>query len=90
MGYFPNAIAMDFYSDEWCRYCVHAADNRSDDLICPVIAAHLRDNYDACNDKDHLLHLLIPRQGPENSKCNMFHEVSDGRCRNTPDMFGGK
>ncbi len=67
MGYFPNGTAGECYYDEWCSRCLHDANG-----TCPVWLAHLLHNYEECNNKDSILHLLIPRKDIENSKCRMF------------------
>lgn len=72
MGYFSNGTEGDMYQAEYCQNCLN---NREDDygINCPVIVAHEIYNYDECNKKDSILHILIPRdeQG-HNKKCSMF------------------
>jgi hypothetical protein len=69
MGYFPNGTSGEIYYEEWCSRCLH---NGEPDTLCPVWSAHLIRNYDECNNKDSILHMLIPRDGIGNSKCRMF------------------
>lgn len=69
MGYFPNGTAGQMYEDQWCSKCIHR------DGPCVVMIAHDLHNYDQCNDKDSILHLLIPRDEKGfNEQCKMFHE----------------
>lgn len=69
MGYFPNGASGMDYEDQWCSKCVHQPN-------CTVWLAHLMFNYDECNKKDSILHMLIPlaKDGSGNEKCTMFHE----------------
>jgi len=39
---------------------------------CPIWAAHVMRNYEECNDKNSILHMLIPMDGLWNGKCKMF------------------
>ena len=71
MGYFPNGTSADMYEREYCSRCVH----EDDDKGCPVMTAHLTYNYAQCNDKDSILHILIPRDKDGwNEQCRMFIE----------------
>ncbi len=70
MGYFPNGTAGDVYEATYCMNCIH---NDRNEVTCPVTLAHLRYNYDQCNDKNSILHILIPRtETGENQRCAMF------------------
>lgn len=67
MGYFSNGPEGEIYENEHCSKCVHGEN-------CSVWLAHMIHNYEECNKKDSILHLLIPRSsdGPWNDKCTMF------------------
>jgi hypothetical protein len=68
MGYFPNGTSHEMYAAHYCSKCHH---DINDD--CPVMTAHLLQNYDECNNPDSILHLLIPRdRNGYNLKCKMF------------------
>lgn len=73
MGYFPNGTAGEMYEGYYCSRCVHqhGPDGESG---CAVWHAHLLHSYADCNNKDSILHILIPREGIENEQCRMFHE----------------
>ena len=75
MGYFSNGTEGMLYEEGWCDRCVH---RDADGSGCPVWNAHLLYNYQECNNKDSILHLLIPREnnGLSNGRCLMFHEKS--------------
>lgn len=68
MGYFSNGTEGDMYEAKWCDHCIHQDDP------CAVWEAHLLRNYEECNKKDSILHLLIPREGVHNGQCRMFKE----------------
>jgi hypothetical protein len=71
MGYFPNGSAGDYYMEKFCSRCRHADEEGNPD--CAVWDAHLLRNYEDCNDKDSLLHVLIPRDPKGfNEQCRMF------------------
>jgi len=74
MGYFPNGSAGMDYESRYCEECVHYEG-------CAVWLAHMIHNYDECNNKKSILHILIPRDGIHNDKCTMFFrkEVTDGK-----------
>lgn len=56
------------YEDHYCCQCIHQPN-------CAVWSAHLLKNYDECNNKDSILHILIPRnEKGENEKCTMYIE----------------
>ena len=70
MGYFSNGAEGDIYADEYCSKCVH--DNEK--TGCPVWFLHMIHNYKECNNKDSMLHVLIPRnKDGSNQKCKMFY-----------------
>lgn len=57
------------YEDQWCSKCIHR------DGPCAVMIAHDLFNYAQSNDKDSILHILIPLDDKGyNEKCKMFHE----------------
>ena len=72
MGYFPNGTAGMDYEDKYCYQCVHqnGPDGKSG---CAVWLAHMLHNYKECNNKDSILHLLIPLTELDNGQCLMFH-----------------
>jgi hypothetical protein len=72
MGYFPNSDAGLAYEDRWCVRCVHGPAHNP--AGCAVWLAHMLRNYQDCDDTDSVLHVLIPRKGIENQRCEMFHE----------------
>lgn len=81
MGYFSNGTEGEMYEAEYCAKCDH---NANDD--CAVLLAHLIYNYDECNKKDSILHLLIPRdKDGYNEKCKMFTPLRPDRLMQ--DMF---
>ena len=69
MGYFSNGEDHERYYEEFCSHCQHA----SEDNACAVEQAHWLFNYSECNNKESILHILIPRdeQG-YNEQCLMF------------------
>lgn len=69
MGYFSNGTEGMMYQEEYCAHCLHESN-------CAVWDAHMLLNYDECNNKDSILHMLIPRDEKGfNAKCKMFLEV---------------
>lgn len=78
MGYFSNGTEGMMYEDKWCSRCEH---QRTDDGGCMVWLAHLMANYDECNNKNSILHILIPRSkdGTGNEKCTMFLDTEAAR-----------
>lgn len=67
MAYFSNGTEGMDYEDRYCRKCVH-------EMGCVVWLAHLLKNYEECNNKNSILHILIPRSedGLTNEECRMF------------------
>lgn len=78
MGYFSNGTEFEMFESKFCRRCIH--EENAQGHGCPIIGLHLELNYKECNNKDSLLHRLIPRtpNGCGNETCVMFHpkEVS--------------
>lgn len=74
MGYFSNGTEGMIYEEHFCFRCIHDKDEDG----CAVWLAHMLRNYDECNKKDSILHLLIPRdeESGRNGKCRMFHEAA--------------
>lgn len=73
MGYFANGSEGMDYEAQFCERCIHG---QSEDDDCAVWLAHLLKNYDECNNKNSILHVLIPRQpGGGNGQCRMFIAV---------------
>lgn len=75
MGYFSNGSEGSEYEQRYCARCIHV-DGKDGKSGCPVWLAHLLKNYEECDDKDSVLHLLIPRtpDGLGNAECTMFVE----------------
>ena len=67
MGYFSNGTEGEIYQEQFCERCIHGED-------CAVLEAHMIYNYDDCNNKESILHILIPRDGIHNKQCRMFKE----------------
>jgi len=67
VGYFSNGTEGMMYEEEWCNKCLHREG-------CPIWMAHMIHNYDECNNKESILHMLIPIEdnGVGNKKCAMF------------------
>lgn len=66
MGYFSNGSEGMAYEAQYCDKCVHGEE-------CTVWLAHFIANYDECNNKKSILHILIPRsKDGGNGKCTMF------------------
>jgi hypothetical protein len=73
MGYFSNGSEGMDYEARYCSRCVH--EGGPDGPGCAVWGAHLFANYAECNNKDSILHQLIPRDARgENMQCAMFYE----------------
>lgn len=72
MGYFSNGTEGADYQERWCSRCLH--ENASACRSCPIWDAHLIKNYDECNNKGSILHMLIPlaKDGIGNERCLMF------------------
>ena len=68
MGYFSNGTEGEMYEEEYCNKCIH--DENQD---CVILLAHHLYNYEDCNNKKSILHILIPRSKEGwNEKCKMF------------------
>ena len=67
MGYFANGTEGMIYEDKYCDHC-----KRMIDGICPIWDLHQLHNYNECNNKDSMLHELIPVRNTTNLKCNYF------------------
>lgn len=74
MGYFSTRTEGMDYEARYCDRCVHQGDAETGG--CAIWLAHMLHNYRDCNDKDSILHLLIPRSadGLDNEQCKLFHE----------------
>jgi hypothetical protein len=79
MGTFSNGTEGEIYREQYCDRCIHGND-------CAVWLAHEIHNYDECNNKDSILHMLIPlsNDGLGNEQCSMFHE---GTPKPHPDQL---
>lgn len=84
MGYFSNGTEGEMYESAYCDRCVHQGPE--DGPGCAVWFAHLIHNYDECNNKDSILHMLIPLETMEfddgikqqvNGECLMFIEQKE-------------
>ena len=95
MGYFPNGTSAEIYTAQFCAHCVNwRHDEQSDTFGCPIMDLHMLWNYEAVGkDADETKHAalahFIPIDKIENQQCKMFVPADPGRCRETPDMFGG-
>lgn len=80
MGYFSNGSEGMDYEADYCDRCVHQ-NGPDGDSVCAVWAAHKFHNYKECNNKESILHMLIPRseEGLGNGQCLMF--VEDKRAK---------
>ena len=88
MAYFANGTEGEVYEAEYCNKCVH----NLPDYGCPCLTAHSIWNYDECNNKDSVLHKMIPmakkdivvsgetiKDFPYNEKCIFFVEHGAAR-----------
>lgn len=67
MGYFSNGTEGLDHEARSCDRCIHQDDP------CAVTRAHMLHNYDECNKKESILHLLIQRlPDGSNGQCTMF------------------
>lgn len=72
VGYFSNGTEGMIYEERYCAHCIHQ-DGPEGKTGCAVWLAHLVCNYEECNNKESILHLLIPRdEKGRNGKCLMF------------------
>ena len=71
MGYFSNGTEGMSYEEKYCSKCLH---EKPDDGGCMVWFLHMLHNYKECNNKDSMLHVLIPltKDGLSNDECSMF------------------
>ena len=72
MAYFSNGNEGMQYEEEYCSKCVHGMGKP-----CAVWAAHMLHNYDECNNKESILHILIPQDNVKDwgtfaGECKMF------------------
>jgi len=81
MGYFSNGTAGMDYAARYCDKCQHQGP--PDGPGCSVWLAHELYNYDECNNKNSILHILIPRtkDGLGNEQCTMFRPMAWDRRR---------
>lgn len=78
MGYFSNGAEGMDYESRYCDHCVHQ-DGPDGKSGCAVWQAHVFYNYTECNNKESILHLLIPRgKGGWNEQCQMFAKKGGG------------
>lgn len=71
MGYFSNGSQAEIYQEEFCFKCVHWSNKNG----CPCWDIHFLFNYEECNNKDSILHKMIPRDKTGlNKQCSFFKE----------------
>ena len=56
MGYFSNSSDGMGYEDQYCSNCVHM----NKEYGCPCWDIHMLYNYEECNNKESILHKMIP------------------------------
>lgn len=80
MAYFANGTEGEMYEAEYCDHCIH---QKTDDGGCAVWLAHMLHNYEECNKKDSILHILIPmrKDGPWADECRMFVRKSQNETQ---------
>jgi len=73
MGYFSNGSEGLMYEDVYCEVCVH----QNADHGCPCWSIHLQYNYEECNNKDSILHKMIPidEETGMNLKCIFYKGI---------------
>lgn len=72
MGYFPNGTDAEIYKEAYCYQCVNWKDD-GNGFGCAIMDIHFVSNYDECNNKNSILHILIPRdKDGSNKECRMF------------------
>ena len=76
MGYFSNGAQGLDYQEAYCVKCVNYR-GEEDAEGCAIWDAHLIANYDEANNKESILHMLIPRDGLDNGQCLMFLTADD-------------
>ena len=74
MAYFSNGSEGADYA---ARYCDHCVNQSGPDGACFILSLHYLRNYEDCDKKDSILHVLIPRSkdGITNEQCIMFTRV---------------
>jgi len=70
MGYFSNGSEGLAYEAAYCDKCIHQFDQTG--KVCKIWELHMLKNYDECNNKESILHDLIPRSELGNATCTMF------------------
>jgi hypothetical protein len=71
VGYFANGSEGCSYESKYCEKCIHLILEHG----CPCLDAHMHWNYDECNNKDSILHKMIPRDKDGfNEQCIFFKE----------------
>jgi hypothetical protein len=84
MGYFSNGTEGMSYEEQYCMRCLHGP-NRTDGKWCTVWEAHQLHSYEECNNKESILHILIPRnENGDNEACTMFLEDPHWNQENLP------
>ena len=84
MGYFANGSEGMSYEERYCLRCLHGPQRT--DKGCAVWDAHQLYNYEDCNKKDSILHILIPRTKDDdnNEQCAMFLEDPHSNKKKLP------
>jgi len=85
MGYFPNGTSGMMYEDEYCDRCIHMIPEKG----CPCYDAHTLWNYDECNNKESILHKMIPiNKDGYNEQCIFFDTGVDDEPEYKPKYKG--
>lgn len=88
MGYFSNGSEGMDYEQRYCAKCIHG--DGSGAGYCTVWMLHFQRNYEECNKKGSILHVLIPRapDGLSNEQCAMFIDRRDRHERKNCHFCG--
>jgi len=71
VAYFPNGTAGMDYEERFCQNCAHY----HEEFSCPCLDAHTMWNYEECNNKNSILHKMIPMDKKGyNKQCIFYHE----------------
>jgi hypothetical protein len=79
MGYFSNGTEGDKYEERYCNNCAREIlIHKGEEHGCPIWFMHMMYNYEECNNKDSMLHKMIPIESNKHrsfcGKCNFFLE----------------
>ncbi len=76
MAYFANGSEGYFFETAYCERCKNNKD--IDGNMCPILEAHEAFNYEECNNKASILHILWPRgEDGRNLDCRLFTPIDD-------------